>query len=158
MAFKNLWINPVWQTEIHHHPMSWYQFQRTQTLIIPLIVPNCNWGNLPWNTSSHFPPSILKSLGSSMNNGSPLGIYAWLKAFMKSIIWLYKPRIHCKININLTVAHWTTGEYEFWGLGDNRFWISPLTQYRALNFLIVQSGFLLHLKDHVPGSTLWSAI
>ena len=28
-----------------------------------------------------------------------------------------------KINTNLTVAHYTTGEYEFRGLGDNRFWI-----------------------------------
>ena len=99
----------------------------------------------------------IEFLGSSIKTGSPLGISAWAKAFVKSILWLCKPRIHCQININLTVAHWTTGEYEFRGLGDNRFWISPLTQYLALNFLIVQSGFLLHLKDHVPGSTFWSA-
>ena len=26
-----------------------------------------------------------------------------------------------KIKINLTVDHWTTGEYEFRGLGDNHF-------------------------------------
>ena len=71
--------------------------------------------------------------------------------FVKSILWLCKPRIHCKINTKLTVAHWTTSEYEFRGLGDNLFWISPLTQYHALNFLIVQSGLLLHLKDHIVG-------
>ena len=106
-------------------------------------------------TTSCCPPSLLKSLGSSTNHGSQLGISAWAKAFVKSILWLCKPRIYCKININLTVSHWTTGEYEFRGLGENSFWISPLTQYRALNFLIVQSGFLLHLKDYVPGSTLW---
>ena len=48
----------------------------------------------------------------------------------------------------------TTGEYEFRGLGDNIFWISPLTQYHVLNFLIVKSVFLLHLKDHVTVITL----
>ena len=64
-------------------------------------------------------------------------------------------RIYPKpLNSYSPVVQWATGEYEFRGLGDNRFWIPPLTQYRALNFLIVQSGFLLHLKDHVPGSTL----
>ena len=68
-------------------------------------------------TTSCCPPSLMKSLGSSMKTGSPLGISAWAKAFVKSILWLWKPRIHCKININLTVAHWTTGEYEFRGLG-----------------------------------------
>ena len=108
-------------------------------------------------TTSCCPPSLLKSLGSSMKTGSPLGISAWAKAFVKSILRLCKPIIHWKININLTLAHWTTGEYEFRGLRDNRFWISPLTQYCTLNFLIFQSGFLLHLKDHVLVSTLWSA-
>ena len=79
------------------------------------------------------------------------------KGIFKSILWLCKPRMHFKININLTVAYWTTVEYEFRVLGDNLFWVSPLTQYHALNLVAVRSGLLLHLNDHVPGSTLWSA-
>ena len=108
-------------------------------------------------TTSSCPPSLLKYLGNSMKTGSPLGISALKKEFVKSILWLCKPRIHYKININFTVSHWTTGEYEFRGLGYNRFWVSPLTQHRAFNFLIVQSGLLFHLKEHVPGSILWWA-
>ena len=65
---------------------------------------------------------------------------------MKSILWLCKTRIHCKININLTVANCATEEYNFRGLGDSLFCASSITQYRALNFLILQSGFLFHLK------------
>ena len=109
-------------------------------------------------TTSPYLPSLLKSLGSSKKTGPPIGIFSWAKACVKSILWLCKPIVHCKINTNLTVAHCTTGEYEFRGLGDSLFWICPLTQYLALNFLIIQSGFLLHLKYHVSGSTLWSEI
>ena len=36
--------------------------------------------------TSNCPPSLLKSLGSSMNTGYPLGISAWEKALVKSII------------------------------------------------------------------------
>ena len=108
-------------------------------------------------TTSHCPPSLLKSLGSSKKTGSPLGISDRAKEFVKSILWLCKPRIHYKINTKLTVAHWNTVEYEFRGSGYSILWTPPLTQYRALNPLITQSGFLLYLKDHVPGSTLRSA-
>ena len=108
-------------------------------------------------TTSHCPPSLLKSLVISIRTGSPLGISAWSNSFVKSILWLYKPRIHCKININITIDHWTTGEYESRVSGDSLFWKPPFTQYRALNFLIVQSGFLLHMKYHVLVITLWSA-
>ena len=108
---------------------------------------------LKLRTTSCRTPSLLKSLGSSMKTVSPLEISTWVKAFVKSIFWLCKARIHCKIYINLAVAL----EYKLRSLGDNLFWIFPLTQYNALSFLIVQSGFLLHLKDYVPGSTLWSA-
>ena len=44
------------------------------------------------------------------------------------------------------MAHCTTVEYEFRGSVDSLFWTSPLTQYHALNFLIVQSCFLFHFK------------
>ena len=113
--------------------------------------------SLIWEQHHVPPPSLLKYLESSMKTGYPLGISAWAKALVKSTIWLCKPRIHCKININFTVAHCTTGEYEFRGLQDSLFWISLITQYRALNFLIVQAGSLLHFKYYFPGSKLWSA-
>ena len=44
------------------------------------------------------------------------------------------------------MAHCTTGEYEFRGIGASLLWASSLTKYRALNILIFQAGFLLHLK------------
>ena len=60
--------------------------------------------------------------------------------------------IHCKINTHITMSHWTTGEYEAKGSQYSLFWTTPLTQYLSLNLLIVKSGFLLHLKDYVPGN------
>ena len=59
-------------------------------------------------TTSYLSPSLFKYLVSSMNNVSPLGMYTWAKEFVKSIIWLWKTRIHCKININIAMAHCTT--------------------------------------------------
>ena len=37
-------------------------------------------------TKSHCPPSLLKCLGISIKIGSPLGISAWAKEFLKSIL------------------------------------------------------------------------
>ena len=105
-------------------------------------------------TKSQCPPSLLKTLGSSMKTVSPLGIYYWVKAFENSIIWLFKPRIQHKTNINLTVAHCTTGEYEFKGSGYSIFWKCPITKYCGLNFLITKLGFLFYLKDHVTESMM----
>ena len=59
VASKNLRINPVWKDEIHHHPMSWYQCPRTQTLIIHLSVTNYNWYHPPWKTSLHYQYQIV---------------------------------------------------------------------------------------------------
>ena len=107
-------------------------------------------------TTSHWPQSLLKYVGSSMKTGSPLGISSWENSFVKSILWIWKHRIHFKLNIYFTVAHWSTWKYEFRGSGDSLFWTFPLTQYRSFNFLIFQSGLLLRLKYHVSGSSLWS--
>ena len=62
-------------------------------------------------TTSHCPPSLLNSLESSTNTGSTVGICVLEKPFLKSMLWLFKPIIHWKINMNLTVYHWTTVEY-----------------------------------------------
>ena len=70
-------------------------------------------------TTSYCPPSLLKSVRSEMKTDSPLAIRAWAKSFVKSILWLCKTRIECKININLTVSHCTSVEYEFKGSGEN---------------------------------------
>ena len=46
-------------------------------------------------TTSKFPPySLLKYPGISINTCYPLGISAWSKVFLNSILWLFKPRIH----------------------------------------------------------------
>ena len=67
-------------------------------------------------TTSKFPPySLLKYLGIPINTCYPLGISAWSQVFLKSILWLFKPRIHYKINTIFTVYHCTTGKYIFKG-------------------------------------------
>ena len=99
-------------------------------------------------TTSHFPLSLLKFVISSMKTGSPLVISAWAEVFFKSKLWLYEPWIHFKININLTIDHCTTEGYNLKGSGYNLFWKSPIAQYCFLNFLIVESSFLLHLQYH----------
>ena len=109
-------------------------------------------------TTSCFFPSLWKYLGSPTKTGSPIGRSTWANIFVKSILWLWKTRIHWKININLTMNHCTTEEYELKGLGDSIFWTCPLSQYSSLNFLIFQSGFLLHLKYYDTGNILWSSI
>ena len=133
-------------------PLRNFSYQRRAASALPYRI----FFNI--RTTSHCHQSLLKYLGSSMKTGSLLGIYAWAKAFVESMLWLCKPIIHWKININLTVSHYITGEYKFRGSGYSLFWTSPLIQYRALDFLIVQSGLLLHLKDHVPGRKSWSEI
>ena len=101
--------------------------------------------------TSHFPPSLLKSLGSSMNNGSPIGTSAWENTFVNSIICLYKPIIHCKIDINFTLGHCTTGEYEFRGSGVQGFRIQyildiPSPKKHCLEFPDHLSRFTLALE------------
>ena len=63
-------------------------------------------------TTSNCPPSLLlKCLGILIKVCYPLGKSSWAMVFLKSILWLFKPRIHYKINTILTVDHCTTGEY-----------------------------------------------
>ena len=63
-------------------------------------------------TTSIFPPSsLLKYLGISINPCPPIGISAWAKVFYKSILLIFKPRIHYKMNTILTVYHCNTGKY-----------------------------------------------
>ena len=88
----------------------------------------------------HWPTSPLEYLGNSIYTSSPLGIPAWSKAFVKSILWFWKHRIHYKINIKATVDHLTSVEYTYKGLRENIFWTSPLTQYHALSLLKYNHG------------------
>ena len=58
--------------------------------------------------TSHCYTLLLKYLETSINTCTPYVIPSQEKTFMKSILWLCKPRIQWRITINLTVAHWTT--------------------------------------------------
>ena len=55
------------------------------------------------------------------------------------------------IIINSTVDQFITGAYVTIGSFYQPFCISPVTNNRALNFLIEPSGFLLHLNSQVEG-------
>ena len=106
-----------------------FSFQRCVASVWPYVI----FFNLI--KKSCYPPSFLKYLKILMKTSSPLRMSAWEKSFLKSMILLYKPSIHYKIN--LTVAHCTSGEYELRGSLDSLVCTYPLTQYHALNFLIV---------------------